>query len=155
VLDCETPRGQQFLARQQRLVDICAVAWQATALQLVDPAAPIDAMFARHDRLFRIAEIKARDMAWGDLTTTHKSYLVSFDKLLAGRELASRLRVEYVLVVGLLDATVWWPIADRDGAWLVDMHVQRTATRATCNGGSKVEANAYLSLRGLRRLEDS
>jgi hypothetical protein len=150
VLDCETPRGQVFLAREQRIAALCAEAWHATVMHAAPPRT-IDALFAHDAYLYRVAEIKTRDMTWDDLQR-FGSYLVTFDKLLAGRDLGVRLQVEYVLVVGLLDATVWWPITDAKGAWTADLRVQQTETRATCNGGSAVRANAYVCLRGVQRL---
>jgi len=74
------------------------------------------------------------------------TYLITHRKLQRGRVAARLLHVPLFLIVGLADCTVWWKVADADGAWCEDPDVQRTRTQATVNGGTALRWNAYLSL---------
>ena len=149
-LDALTERGQGFIRSQCAIIEQCAASWACEAVHMAGHATPIDALFTRAGTLFRVGEIKTRP----DLTLRHLrglgSYLVTFDKLVNGRDLAVRLNVDYVLVVGLPDALVWWWVSDAVGAWRSQMRVARTTTQATCNGGEAERANAYLSLGDMR-----
>ena len=145
-LDCNTPRGRDAITRQHAIVDACAREWHVDAWCTDDTAAcPIDAVFGRDGRLLAIAEVRSRDMLLAGLRG-FGSYLVTFDKLVVARELARQLHVPFVLIVGLLDAVVWWRIADADGTWRASMTIDRTITQATINGGIAERANAYVAL---------
>jgi hypothetical protein len=145
MLDSLTARGQTYIARQHAIVAACGRLWSADAVELSSDISPIDALYTRAGRLFRIAEVKAREMTLRELRQ-HGSYLVTFDKLVEGRALAARLGVEYVLVAGLTDAIVWWSVTDSAGEWRARLRTARTTTQATCNGGKVERANAYLVL---------
>jgi len=146
MLDCVTPRGQAFVVEQRAIAERLARVRGLDVVHLASAgAAPIDALFHRAQRLCAIGEVKARAMSYAGLVD-FGSYLVTFDKLCHGRDLAARLEVEYVLVVGLLDAVVWWNVSDKRGRWLVEFVTRATETQATCNGGIAVRMNAYLSL---------
>jgi hypothetical protein len=149
-LDCTTPIGQAWIARQRAIVAYCSRAWQVDAASPADDSdSVIDALFSRAGRLLAVGEVKARNLTIAELHA-HGSYLVTFDKLVIARDVGARLRVPFVLIVGLVDAVVFWQVADPAGRWLVDMRINRTTTQATCNGGDAVRANAYLSLDDMR-----
>ena len=148
-LASHSPRGEQFLARQHVIVEACAQLWDAATVHVASATCPVDALFTRRGVVFRVAEVKARDLTVRALRQ-HGSYLVTFDKLLDGRTMAARLGADYVLAVGLDDALVWWPIADAAGEWVARFTTARTTTAATCNGGLITRANAYLSLDDMR-----
>jgi len=149
-LDSTTPRGVPFIARQHAILDELARVWRVDVARTADGTpANVDAVIARDGQLLAVLEIKARDCTLVMLRE-FGSYLVTFDKLIAGRMVAARLRVGFALVVGLLDAVVWFPIADGKGDWIVRLSIARTTTQRTCNGGSAERANAYLDLRDMR-----
>lgn len=152
MLDSLTPTGQRYIAQQRGLIHTCAAAWRSDGVHLDAPACGIDGMFVRDGRLWRVAEVKARDLAIADLRSLG-SYLVTFDKLVGGRAIGARLGVDFVLIVGLRDALVWWWIADARGEWRAQLSVDRTTTQANCNGGEVERANAYISLRGMYEIE--
>jgi len=148
-LDCNTPVGQTYIAHQltgERML------MEALGLELVvtDPSssADIDALYNDGAGVLRvIAEIKARNMAVCNLRQ-FGSYLITHDKLRKGRELAMALRCRFVLAVYLIadQRLVWFDISDETGQWTTDFSVSHTKTKQTCNGGSIIRENAYLSL---------
>lgn len=146
MLDCLTPTGRAWIARQRATVDRCAREWDADAIITDDrSAAPVDALFSRGATLLAVAEVKTRTMTLAALRD-RQSYLVTLEKLIEGRELARVLRVPYLLIVGLDDAVVYWTVSDGAGEWRVSFTMARTPTAATCNGGAALRANAYLRL---------
>lgn len=155
-LDCNTDRGRLFIARQHEIINRCAPMWESRAVLTPDDReSPVDAMFYRGDLLTACAEVKARDMTEHDLVHRYRSYLVTYDKLDRGRAIAKSLCVPYLLIVGLWPERliVWWKVADSGGRWLVPFVQERTATQATCNGGTATRVNAYVGLESMRRLD--
>ena len=149
-LDCNTPVGRAWIARQHQIVDVCKTIFRCEAVTTFDDGdAPVDVLFARRNTLIAVAEIKNRALTLAGLNG-FGSYVVTLEKLLRGRAIAQVLRVPYVLVVGLTDAVVHWTVTDARGDWLIDFDVAHTATQATCNGGSAVRANAYLQLGAMK-----
>jgi hypothetical protein len=142
-LDCETPVGRAWIARQRETAARCAVAWRVDVMGTVEPCR-VDAMLARDGCLLAVAEIKSRAMTFAQLQK-HGTYLVTFEKLTAGRELAAQLCVPFLLVVGLLDAIVYWQISNADGEWCcLPITIDKTTTQATSNGGIADRTNAYI-----------
>lgn len=141
-LDCETPVGRAWIARQRSTVNRCAAAW---CVEIAAPPEPsrVDALISRCGALLAVAEVKSRDLSFAALKD-HGTYLVTFEKLNAGREIAQCLHVPYLLIVGLSDAVVYWQISDALGEWCAPMSIERTETQATSNGGTAERANAFV-----------
>lgn len=147
-LDCNSPRGRLFIARQHEIIHECADAWHCQSVHTVDSReSPVDVLFNRDGALLAVAEIKARDMTRSQLAS-FGSYLVTYRKLQEGVKVATALCVPYLLVVGLYpeQIVVWWTITNRRGQWLLRPSVRFTETQETCNGGSVSRQNAYLPL---------
>lgn len=141
-LDCDTPVGRAWIARQHETTDRCAAAWNVHIAATVEPS-PVDVLISRRGRLFAVAEVKSRDMSIAELIGW-RTYLVTFEKLLAGREIAMTLRVPFLLIVGLTNGIVYWQISDADGEWCVPLTITKTTTQATSNGGVAERVNAYI-----------
>lgn len=151
MLDCRTERGQVFVERQFAIAERCAGMWRSEfAITPDNEDSPIDAIFSREHVMGLVSEIKARDLTLDQLHA-FGSYLVTYAKLVKGREIGMALRVPFSLIVGLYPERhiVWWPICDADGTWRTIADVRRTTTQATCNGGTALRANAYLPLEGM------
>lgn len=113
----------------------------------------IDAIFFRGVFIETIAEVRARDMTIAQLKG-YGDYLVTFDKLVKGRDLAKALAVPLHLIVGLyseeavLAHIVTFPICDSEGNWTAEFRTRSTTTQETCNGGTIERMNTYVTLRG-------
>jgi len=150
-LACLTPKGREAIERQLDIARRCGTIWCAGAVATPSHReAGIDVLFHRADALVAVAEVKWRPNLTLEQLHGFGSYLVTFEKInglrIAGRDLC----VSSLLIVGLVDAIVYWPIADGDGNWLPSMTIQKTTTQATVNGGVATRANAYLTLTHMR-----
>jgi len=151
-VDCRTPNGRRAIAQQRAVARLIAQRWQGTLVETPNGAASVDVLFAREGELVSIGEIKIRSMAWRDLVALG-SYLVTYDKLQRGRELARLLGVPFDLFVRFADDVLgWWRIAHATGEWACRFVVRETETAATCNGGRVTRANAYLDVRDAQLL---
>ena len=83
-------------------------------------------------------------------STYSNRWLVTFDKILAGLELAQKLFVPYYGILYLVDEPDpdlrghMVEIGDARGSLAVDIQVRRSETRATVNGGLANRINAYI-----------
>lgn len=107
--------------------------------------ADVDALFISDGTLVGIAEIKCRSMSLDQLRK-YGDYLITESKLVRGEVVSTALRVPYMLIVQLSDATVFWRVTDRRGKRQITWETRETETQATCNGGKAVRMNAYLPL---------
>ena len=145
-LDCRTPVGELWVARQSALTRILAVALRTDA---------IETLFSRAGVLAAVAEIKCRDLSYDQLLQ-YGSYLITDDKIQRGRRIAAELAVPFFLFVGLRtdQRIVYWQLADADGVMTTTTTVRVTDTKRTCNDATPiVRANAYLALDTMRELQ--
>ena len=155
-LDCRTPVGELWVARQSALTRILAVALRTDAIETpLQSAASIDVLFSRAGVLAAVAEIKCRDLSYDQLLQ-YGSYLITDDKIQRGRRIAAELAVPFFLFVGLRtdQRIVYWQLADADGVMTTTTTVRVTDTKRTCNDATPiVRANAYLALDTMRELQ--
>jgi hypothetical protein len=154
-LDCRTPVGEVWVARQSALTRIIALALGTDAVETpLRSAASLDALFSRAGVLAAVAEIKCRDMSYDELLQ-YGSYLITDDKIQRGRRIAAELAVPFFLFVGLRtdQRIVYWQLADADGVMTTATTVNVTDTKRTCNDATPIaRANAYLALDTMREL---
>jgi hypothetical protein len=141
-----------FIARQKSIADTCARAWRANVLHLNGEYAPVDALFVRNGRVVAVAEIKTRNKTIDGVRQFNNpaGYLVTFDKLLVGRDIARKFGAPFLLIVGLADALVYWLVADAAGEFQTQLGTARTTT--PWRGGTAERCNAFLSLDDMRTL---
>lgn len=147
-LDCNTETGQVFIAYQTEAEAILSAHWECAAFfTRRECAAAVDALFACKGELRHIVEIKARNLTLAELSA-HGSYIITFDKLIKGRALAQHLATPFHVAVFLIPdrRLVLWDIADSRGEFTCGFTIERTLTKANCNGGTATRANAYLPL---------
>jgi hypothetical protein len=153
-LDCRTEVGQEFIADQHLILNRVERAWRCSAVRTPDQdAADIDALLERAGCLCAVVEVKARTMS-EDTLRSFGSIIVTNEKLNKGITLAKSLCVPFFFVVGLKGGPIfWWRVCDANGRVAVIREVANTRTQATCNGGSVVRLNAYLSLKQAHRID--
>ena len=155
--DCASPRGKVAILHEQRIAARMAHAWRAEVVMTgtgdAYDIAAVDAIFSRAGVICAVAEIKWRAPSL-TFTSLHRfgSYLITHRKLQRGRVAARLLRVPYLVVAGLADADVWWTVADLSGRWVENVHVAKTTTQRTINGGTVLRWNAYIPLTHMRAL---
>ena len=102
--------------------------------------------------IYGVGEIKTRKMA-GDIPLTKRyltenGYLITYEKIKNGCDLAFKLGVPFFLIVRVLTENFMaiWRITDEDGIFLFDFDRKMTQSQKTCNGGVAVRDNAYLPI---------
>lgn len=98
-------------------------------------------------------EVKARDMTLERLNKSFAGeWLLTFEKIKKGAEVAKHLCVPFFGVVYLVpeDKTLLIKLTDDHGNIVAPMRLEVTPTQATCNGGSAMRTNAYISMHSAR-----
>ncbi len=116
--------------------------------------ASVDAIASRDGTIVFAMEVKGRKFDLAKLRE-YGSYLITFDKLLGLKALASGLRVPGLVVVSLKgDGNIaYWKVFDKAGNFLVPFESKYSPTQATCNGGEANRYNAYLGLGEMKLLK--
>lgn len=101
--------------------------------------------------IYGIGEIKTRHKA-GEVPLTRRyleengGYLVTYDKIRRGCDLAFRLGVPFFLIVRMLHENLMmiWKITDEEGLFLFDFDRRVSTSKKNCNGGVAQRDNAFL-----------
>lgn len=102
-----------------------------------------------------VAEMKCRTLTLDEFRgRCAGELLVTFDKLVAGRDAARMLRVPFWLLLWLAAdrALLRLTIADAAGEFVAAFRAANTLTSATINGGTENRVNAYVDFGNADRL---
>jgi hypothetical protein len=82
-------------------------------------------------------------------------WLITFDKIEAGRYVGQALGVSYIGFLYLIpdDLLITQQISDKDGHWTCDYRLDTTETQETINGGLITRLNAYINLDNAQHLD--
>jgi hypothetical protein len=152
-LDINTPKGQQTLEQERRLVQIITKAFPGIAYLHTpkDKPAMVDAILSVDNVMKAVAQASCRNLTRDTLQNRYgNEWLLTYEKMIEGRKLAVALCVDYWGFVYLApdDIAVCVKMFSPERGWLVRFHVAKTETQATCNGGSAVRDNAYIDVSG-------
>lgn len=148
-LDILTTKGQESLRQERRMLDALKEAWQFQVFETdKDSPCEVDGFLARDNIVVGVFESKCRHLDLEQLRKFDNTWLVTFDKVLAGLELSRKLHVPYYGLVYLLDEPMGLmvQISDAKGSPIVKMEVAQTTTQRTVNGGTIQRANAYIDM---------
>jgi hypothetical protein len=149
MLDCDTPRGQVFMARQDELFGILNRLGY-TVIATKGKSHPSDAILAKTINgqltLHGVAEIKTRQRPLTIEYIRDNGYLISDQKIRDGRKNGIVLGVAFYVIVKIVDDPVIfvWKITQPDGQYCFAYQVKQTQTKANCNGGVAIRMNAFL-----------
>ena len=147
-LDCNSTKGRHYIAEQNKSCEIISRKYGVDVfITPDDSASDVDCLLYKNKKLVGIAEIKSRNMSHEQLKK-FGDYLITFEKLLKGRDLSIKLNVPFLLFVSLLEDNkiIYWKITDKNGNFIVPFACKNTQTQATCNGGNTERFNAYIGL---------
>ena len=148
-LDIFTPLGQESL-RQERLM--LEAVQRAYGLEVIetdkDQPCEIDGILVRDKVVVGVFESKCRKLTRAQMRKFQDTWLVTFDKVLAGLHFSKLMRVPYYGLLYLTEEPIGLmiQISDSSGSPVVKMQIARTETRRTVNGGLIERANAYIDL---------
>lgn len=146
-LDVLTPRGMEANLTAHRVAEAAAARWGLGWSPTPEGRpALVDGAFTKAGRLYALAECKVRSDSRAEIRKWGDTYLITYEKLYKGKELAAGLALPLVLVVYLRpDEMVHvWKVSTPDGRWAVPYDARETTTRATVNGGTATRLNAFL-----------
>lgn len=157
IMDILTPKGEETLRQELRAVELLQKKFPVQYVHTPkNKPASVDAVLVKDSEIVAVVETKCRQMTLFDLT--HKfegDWLITWDKVVAARDVALSLRVPFVGLLYLVpdDLLLVQKITDPDGEWTVGMRIKETATQRTVNGGTAVRYNAYICMEGATKIK--
>lgn len=149
-MDVLTPKGQQTIEDEKEAVRIFNL-HHPDIIYCHTPKtreSPVDALLMRRNEIIGVVETKCRYDMTHEQFIFHRNgeWLVTFEKLIAARDIAAKLTVPLIGFLYLVQDRVLLVrgLTDSDGRWVVEMSMRKTETQATVNGGKVVRANAYV-----------
>ena len=152
LLDISTPRGQETLRQEERAALIIESNWYGCKYVHTpkDKIGAVDAFIIRNFSLYAVAETKCREMNLDTLRYRYRNeWLVTFEKILKGRQVSDLLRVDYWGFLYLAPEDIVMRVkiySPENGGWLVPFRVEKTVTQKTVNGGEAERDNAFISM---------
>jgi len=150
-MDVMTKRGQSSLEYERRAIEKFSLAHpdQRYVETPKHRPAEVDGVFMRQAALSAVAEVKTRNLTNLHLMTHfNNEWLISADKVDAGRTVSRLLRIPFVGLLYLIpdDLLLVLTITDSTGQWAFDFERRKTITKRTINGGEVERMNAFLPL---------
>lgn len=156
-LDITTPRGR--IAAQDQHDAMSIIKRSMPGIEIVETSdtdrAYVDAFAIRESRIVAAFEVKSRDMTREQLSQYDDEWLVTFDKVIGGANIAHSLCIPFFGVLYLVPDKVVMleQLADKDGSLMPEMRVLRSRTQATCNGGVATRVNAFIDMRNAKVIQ--
>ena len=151
-MDILTKKGQKSLEYEREMLErirhnLCKTHKEDSYLIETDKNmdAKVDGIIVKNNQVSGIFESKCRDLSLMQLMD-FGSWLVTLDKIMAGKRLSEMLRVPYIGFLYLIKDRIimYWKITDKYGDFTFDFEVKKTKTQKTINGGVAYRTNAYL-----------
>ena len=160
MLDVNSPKGQESLEHELRAVEL----WQHCYSDFTyvhtpkSGAALVDAVIVDNDtNVVAVVEQKSRNMSLEQLNKWNMEWLITFDKIEAGRWTAQALGVPFIGFLYLIpdDLLITKQLSNANGEWTCDFRTALTETQETINGGKILRENAYIDLTGAKHIRQS
>lgn len=153
MLDINTPRGAVTLEQERRLAEMIKQRWPGSCYLHTpkDKPGDVDAILAKDDLIKAVGQASCRDLTLATLRGSFSNeWLLTYDKMLKGRQLALAMCVEYWGLLYLVPDGLVLRIKmfAPERGWLVKFRVAKTETQATCNGGTAIRDNAFIDVSG-------
>lgn len=160
MLDVNSQKGQESLEHELRAVQL----WNSHYTDFTyvhtpkDGPALVDAVIVDNDtNVVAVVEQKSRNMSLEQLQNWNMEWLITFDKIEAGRYVGNALGVPYIGFLYLIpdDLLITQKISDKDGKWTCEFRTDTTETQETINGGKIVRLNAYIDVTGAKQIRQN
>ena len=153
-LDINTEKGQESLRYEKEMLDHIRSTFcnnHRTSLLIEtdkEKESKVDGIIVKNNQVSGIFESKCRNMSLMELQN-YGSWLVTFDKIMDGKNLSKLLCVPFVGFLYLIKDKIvmYWKITDSKGEFEFDFEIKKTKTRKTINGGEAIRTNAYLPVK--------
>jgi hypothetical protein len=160
MLDVNSPKGQESLEHELRAVQL----WNHHYTEYTYVHTPkngpalVDAVIVDNDtNVVAVVEQKSRNMSLEQLQKWNNEWLITFDKIEAGRYVANSLGVPFIGFLYLIpdDLLITKQLSNAYGEWTCDFRTALTETQETINGGKIVRENAYIDLTGAKHIRQN
>ena len=155
-MDILTPRGQQYVEHERRVIERMRSYFTDCAIYHTPINAPasLDIIVTRNGRLVAVAEIKCRNNSLDEFNR-FGSLILTWTKVQALVDVATALYVPgFVVLYSIPDDEVLIANAVyRDGTIAPGIVKEHTVTQRTCNGGEVTRLNGYLPIDMFRFFE--
>ena len=156
-LDANTPLGRSAIAASREGIE--AFLREHPSLHLIETdqskPADIDGILHDGDTVRAVVEMRTRYITLERLIDNYEgTWLVSYDKLERGRDLALALRCDFVgvVVLALSNVALVKKLSDSNGEWTCDFTTAVTNTKATVNSNAiDRRKNAFVNLAQAQR----
>jgi hypothetical protein len=104
-----------------------------------------------------VVEQKSRNMSLEQLQNWDNEWLITYEKIEAGRYVANSLGVPFIGFLYLIpdDLLITKQLSNAHGEWTCDFRTALTETQETINGGKIVRENAYIDLTGAKHIRQN
>jgi hypothetical protein len=104
-----------------------------------------------------VVEQKSRNMSLEQLQKWDNEWLITYEKIEAGRYVANSLGVPFIGFLYLIpdDLLITKQLSNANGEWTCDFRTALTETQETINGGKIVRENAYIDLTGAKHIRQN
>lgn len=150
-LDVNTDRGRETLREEENACSLFERRYDGYKYFNTPKttAADIDAVICKGNTAVAIAETKCRSETLDIFKGRYMSeWLLTHEKLFKGKQISDALQVSFLGLIYLVPSRcllVSRLYTPKDG-WLVRFRVEKSWTRATCNGGMANRDNAYIDI---------
>jgi hypothetical protein len=160
VLDVNSPKGQESLEHELRAVQL----WNSHYTDYTYVHTPkngpalVDAVICDNDcNVVAVVEQKSRNMSLEQLQNWNNEWLITFEKIEAGRYVANSLGVPFIGFLYLIpdDLLITKQLSNANGEWTCEFRTALTETQETINGGKIVRENAYIDLTGAKHIRQN
>lgn len=157
-MDVLTPAGQKTLEDEERAREIFEInfpGWRYIHTPKNRPA-DVDAVVVHDGQVAGVVETKCRyDVDLQEFNGRYDGqWLVTFDKLIKGRDVATALQVPLVGFLYLVRSEVLLMLTIfENGSFIPKIRVEETVTQKTVNGGRIVRTNAFIDMTKARVLK--
>jgi hypothetical protein len=160
MLDVNSPKGQESLEHELRAVQL----WNSHYTEYTYVHTPkngpalVDAVICDNDcNVVAVVEQKSRNMSLEQLQNWNNEWLITFEKIEAGRYVANSLGVPFIGFLYLIpdDLLITKQLSNANGEWTCNFRTALTETQETINGGKIVRENAYIDLKEAKHIRQN
>lgn len=106
----------------------------------------IDGVASMGGQITHVIEFKSRNESYESMNRMG-TYLISYDKLTNGLQMAKMMSVPFILLVYLIkDRTMMGLRVAEDGQFVIDFEIKDTITQKSIEGGQVIRRNAFIGI---------
>jgi hypothetical protein len=160
MLDVNSPKGQESLEHELRAVQLWSHHYSDYTYVHTPKNGPalVDAVIVDNDtNVVAVVEQKSRNMSLEQLQKWNNEWLITYDKIEAGRYVANSLGVPFIGFLYLIpdDLLITKQLSNAQGEWTCEFRTALTETQETINGGLITRENAYVDLTGAKHIRQN